>query len=40
VEGTGDQFMVALQWHPEELVETQPGMKRIFESFISEAVAG
>ena len=31
-EGTGDQFMVAVQWHPEELVETQPGMKRIFES--------
>ena len=40
VEGTGDQFLVAVQWHPEELVETQPGMKRIFESFISEAVAG
>lgn len=40
VEGKGDQFLLAVQWHPEELVETQPGMKRIFDSFISEAVAG
>jgi len=40
VEGTGEQFIVAVQWHPEELAETQPGMKRLFESFIAEAVAG
>jgi putative glutamine amidotransferase len=40
VEGTNGQFLVAVQWHPEELAETQPGMKRIFSSFVSEAVAG
>ena len=39
VEGTGDQYLVAVQWHPEELAETQPGMGRLFTSFASAAVA-
>lgn len=37
VEGTGEQYLIAVQWHPEELTETQPGMKRLFESFLEAA---
>lgn len=33
VEGTGAQYLVAVQWHPEELTETQPGMARLFRTF-------
>ena len=39
VEGTNGQYLIAVQWHPEELAETQPGMKRLFDSFVSAAVA-
>ncbi len=39
VEGTNGQYLIAVQWHPEELAETQPGMKRLFSSFVSAAVA-
>ncbi len=39
IEATDDRYMVAVQWHPEELTETQAGMKRLFDSFISAAVA-
>jgi putative glutamine amidotransferase len=38
VEGTGGQFLVAVQWHPEELTETQPGMARLFSTFASATV--
>ena len=37
VEGTGDQYVIAVQWHPEELTDTQPGMKRLFTTFIDAA---
>ena len=37
VEGTGDQYLIAVQWHPEELTDTQPGMKRLFTTFIDAA---
>jgi putative glutamine amidotransferase len=37
VEGTNGQYLMAVQWHPEELVDTQPSMKRLFESFIAAA---
>jgi putative glutamine amidotransferase len=37
VEGTNGQYLVAVQWHPEELTETQPEMKRLFSTFIDEA---
>ena len=37
VEGTGGQFLLAVQWHPEELTDTQPGMKRLFSSFVAAA---
>jgi putative glutamine amidotransferase len=39
VEGTDDQYLVAVQWHPEELTESQPGMKRLFASFADAARA-
>jgi putative glutamine amidotransferase len=37
VEGTNGQYLIAVQWHPEELTETQPEMKRLFSTFIDEA---
>ncbi len=37
VEGTDEQYLVAVQWHPEELTETQPGMRRLFEAFLEAA---
>jgi putative glutamine amidotransferase len=39
VEGPGDQYLVAVQWHPEELTETQPGMARLFSTFADAARA-
>lgn len=33
VEGTSSQFLVAVQWHPEELTETHPGQARLFTAF-------
>ena len=32
-------FLVAVQWHPEELSDTQPGMKRLFSTFVDAAKA-
>jgi len=37
VESTVSNFCIAVQWHPEELTDTQPGMKRLFTSFIAAA---
>ena len=37
VEGTNGQYLMGVQWHPEELVDTQPGMKRLFTSFVEAA---
>lgn len=37
IEGTNGQFIVAVQWHPEELAESQPGMRRLFTSFVEAA---
>ncbi|MCE9560959.1 MAG: gamma-glutamyl-gamma-aminobutyrate hydrolase family protein [Planctomycetes bacterium] len=37
VEGTGSQFVIAVQWHPEELTDTQPGMARLFTEFAAAA---
>jgi putative glutamine amidotransferase len=34
VEGLDRQYLVAVQWHPEELTETHPGMARLFASFV------
>jgi putative glutamine amidotransferase len=37
VEATDRRFVVAVQWHPEELTDTQPGMKRLFTEFVAAA---
>ncbi len=39
VEGTGPQYLVAVQWHPEELTESDPGMARLFTSFAAASAA-
>lgn len=38
VEGTNGQFLIGVQWHPEELTTSQPGMRRLFTSFVEAAV--
>jgi putative glutamine amidotransferase len=37
VESTDGQFMIGVQWHPEELAESQPSMNRLFVDFIAAA---
>ncbi|MEO2092028.1 MAG: gamma-glutamyl-gamma-aminobutyrate hydrolase family protein [Gemmataceae bacterium] len=37
VEGEREKFLVAVQWHPEELLDTQTGMKRLFTAFAAAA---
>ena len=39
VEGTDGQYLIAVQWHPEELTETQPGMARLFTTFVEASSA-
>ena len=39
VEGANGRYLVAVQWHPEELTETQPGMRRLFATFADAARA-
>lgn len=39
VEGEGESYVVAVQWHPEELTETMPEMRRLFVAFIEAAGA-
>lgn len=38
IEGTNGQFLVAVQWHPEELTQSDAGMKRLFEAFIEASI--
>lgn len=35
VESAGDRFVLAVQWHPEELTDGQPGMRRLFEALVA-----
>jgi len=37
VEGCNGQFLIGVQWHPEELADTQPPMRRLFEAFVAAA---
>jgi putative glutamine amidotransferase len=37
VEGPGRAFCVGVQWHPEELVDDQPDMRRLFAEFVAAA---
>ena len=37
VEGTDDRYLIGVQWHPEELTETQPEMARLFHTFADAA---
>jgi putative glutamine amidotransferase len=38
LEGTDpDRFLVGVQWHPEMLIDTHPGTKRLFDDFIEAA---
>lgn len=39
VEGQDEGYLIGVQWHPEELVESDPAMRRLFESFIESARA-
>lgn len=39
VEGQGGHYLVAVQWHPEELTDAHPGMARLFSSFADAARA-
>lgn len=39
VEAAGDPYIVGVQWHPEELTESHPGMQRLFTSFVDAAAA-
>jgi putative glutamine amidotransferase len=39
VEARDDAYLLGVQWHPEELVESVPAALRLFESFIESASA-
>jgi putative glutamine amidotransferase len=38
VESDDDRFLIAVQWHPEELTDTHAGMARLFSTFTEAAV--
>jgi putative glutamine amidotransferase len=38
IEGTGDSFLLAVQWHPEVVVEKDAGTRRLFAAFKDAAV--
>jgi putative glutamine amidotransferase len=35
LEGTGEGYAVGVQWHPEMLVDTDAGTRRLFEAFVA-----
>ncbi len=37
VELPGSRFFIGVQWHPEELIDVDPGMRGLFEDFIAAA---
>jgi putative glutamine amidotransferase len=38
VEGVGEHFMIGVQWHPEDLADSDPAMRSLFDAYISAAV--
>ena len=40
VESDDGHFVLGVQWHPEDLVEVDPRMRRLFEGFIAAAARG
>jgi putative glutamine amidotransferase len=39
VEGRNGQYLVGVQWHPEELADSMTSMRRLFTSFLEAAMA-
>ena len=39
VEGAAGQYLVGVQWHPEELADRDPAMRRLFSSFVATAAS-
>ncbi len=39
VETNDDRFVVGVQWHPEDMVDVDPRMRRLFDAFIEESSA-
>jgi len=37
IEGTGDGFLLAVQWHPEMLIDRDAGTRRMYEAFVQAA---
>ncbi len=37
LEGSNGQFLVGVQWHPEELTQRDPAMRRLFTAFLEAA---
>jgi putative glutamine amidotransferase len=37
VEGTGDRFVVAVQWHPERIFDGDPASRALFRAFVEAA---
>lgn len=37
LEGSNGRFVVGVQWHPEMLLDTDPGTRRLFEAFVDAA---
>jgi putative glutamine amidotransferase len=37
VEGANGQYLIGVQWHPEELSDRDPAMRRLFASFVDAA---
>jgi putative glutamine amidotransferase len=37
VEGTGEQFVIAVQWHPERIFDTDPASRALFSAFVEAA---
>lgn len=39
IESTQDDFILGIQWHPEELMEIHPGMRQLFLRFMEQAMS-